>query len=43
MLIIKSSTTAVAASVLPLECGGSSGVGRGRAIPSFIPCRLNTA
>jgi hypothetical protein len=27
--IIRSSTTAVAASVLPLECGGSSAVGRG--------------
>jgi hypothetical protein len=31
MLIIRSSTTAVAASVLPLERGGSSAVGRGRA------------
>jgi hypothetical protein len=30
MTIIRSSTTAVAASGLPLECGGSS-VGRGRA------------
>jgi hypothetical protein len=30
-LIIRSSTTAVAASGLPLECGGSSAVGRGRA------------
>jgi hypothetical protein len=29
--IIRSSTTAVAASGLPLECGGSSAVGRGRA------------
>jgi hypothetical protein len=29
--IISSSTTAVAASGLPLECGGSSAVGRGRA------------
>jgi hypothetical protein len=29
--IIKSSTTAVAASGLPLERGGSSAVGRGRA------------
>jgi hypothetical protein len=31
MPIIRSSTTAVAASVLPLERGGSSAVGRGRA------------
>ena len=31
MPIIGSSTTAVAASGLPLECGGSSAVGRGRA------------
>jgi hypothetical protein len=31
MPIIRSSTTAVAASGLPLECGGSSAVGRGRA------------
>jgi hypothetical protein len=31
MPIIRSSTTAVAASVLRLECGGSSAVGRGRA------------
>ena len=31
MPIVRSSTTAVAASVLPLERGGSSGVGRGRA------------
>jgi hypothetical protein len=30
MPIISSSTTAVAASGLPLECGGSSFVGRGR-------------
>jgi hypothetical protein len=30
MPIIRSSTTAVAASGLPLECGGSSAVGRGR-------------
>ena len=29
--IIRSSTTAVAASGLPLECGDSSAVGRGRA------------
>jgi len=28
--IIRSSTTAVAASGLPLECGGSSAVGRGQ-------------
>jgi hypothetical protein len=32
MSIIKSSTTAVAASGLPLERGGSSAVGRGQAI-----------
>jgi hypothetical protein len=31
MPIIKSSTTAVAASGLPSECGGSSAVGHGRA------------
>jgi len=31
MPIIRSSTTAVAASGLPLECGGSSTVGLGRA------------
>jgi hypothetical protein len=31
MSIIRSSTTAVAASGLPLERGGSSAVGRGRA------------
>ena len=31
MLIIRSSTTAVAASDLPLERGGSNAVGRGRA------------
>jgi hypothetical protein len=31
MLIIRSSITAVAASVLPLERGGGSAVGRGRA------------
>jgi len=31
VLIIRSSTTAVAASGLPLERGGSSAVGRGRA------------
>jgi hypothetical protein len=31
MPIIRSSTTAVATSVLPLERGGSSAVGRGRA------------
>jgi len=31
MPIIRSSTTAVAASGLPLERGGSSGVGRGQA------------
>ena len=31
MLIIRSSTTAVAASGLPLERGGSSAVGRGQA------------
>jgi hypothetical protein len=31
MPIIRSSTTAVAASGLPLERGGSSAVGRGRA------------
>jgi hypothetical protein len=30
--IIRSSTTAVAASGLPLESGGSSAVGRGRCI-----------
>jgi len=32
MPIIRSSTTAVAASGLPLERGGSSAVGRGRAV-----------
>jgi hypothetical protein len=31
MPIIRSLATAVAASGLPLECGGSSAVGRGRA------------
>jgi hypothetical protein len=31
MPIIRSSTTAIASSVLPLERGGSSAVGRGRA------------
>jgi len=32
--IIRSPATAVAASGLPLECGGSSAVGRGRAGPT---------
>jgi hypothetical protein len=36
MTIIRSSTTAVAASGLPLERGGSSAVGRGRV---GQPCR----
>jgi hypothetical protein len=31
VLIVRSSTTAVAASGLPLECRGSSAAGRGRA------------
>jgi hypothetical protein len=34
MPVIRSSTTAAAASGLPLECGGSSAVGRGRAGPT---------
>jgi len=37
MPIIRSSTTAVAASGLPLERGGSSAVGRGRAGRSARP------
>jgi hypothetical protein len=42
MLIIRSSKTAVAASGLPLERGGSSAVGRGRAgrCCEFRVCRL---
>jgi hypothetical protein len=35
MPIIRSSTTAVAASGLPLERGGSSAVGRGRTGPTY--------
>jgi hypothetical protein len=40
--IIRSLSTAVAASGLPLECGGSSVVGRGRPRPTaLLPPRSN--
>jgi hypothetical protein len=39
--IIRSSTSAVAASGLQLECGGSSAVGRGRAGRLLLPPRSN--
>jgi hypothetical protein len=41
MPIIRSSTTAAAASGLPLERGGSSAVGRGRAGTALLPPRSN--
>jgi hypothetical protein len=41
MPIIRSSTTAVAASGLPLQRGDSSAVGRGRAGPTLLPPRCN--
>jgi hypothetical protein len=43
MSIIRSSTTAVAVSGLPLERGGSSAVGRGRAVRiKYILCFTGT-
>ena len=42
MPIIRSSTTAVAASGLPLERGGSSAVGRGRACRPAGPTTTNS-